>query len=147
MGQRLYSLTDLENLAKRLAEQVTPGDVICLYGTLGVGKTTFSRLFIQALGYQDAVPSPTFTLLQTYETNPVVAHYDLYRLNDPEEILELGLEEAIQQGVVLVEWPGRLGPYLPKDRLEIHLSFATTEEARELEIKKEGQWQSRPLSL
>jgi len=137
----------MRQLAAKIAPVCQMGDVICLHGDLGAGKTTFARFFIQALGNTELVPSPTFTLVQQYETSPPVFHFDLYRLTDPEEIIELGLDEAQATGISLIEWPERLGDFLPKDRLEISLSLGKTEEERHVEIKKEGQWQQRQLAL
>ena len=122
---KLTSLKDTENLAKKVAGLLRPGRMLALYGDLGAGKTTFARMLIQSiLGPETEVPSPTFTLVQTYDLpQGTLWHFDLYRLNDPEEIWELGFEDAQSTGIMIVEWPERLGPYLPKDRLEIHLSI------------------------
>ena len=115
-------------LARRVAGQVRPGDVIALTGDLGAGKSAFARAFIHALpdpqgAYPDEhVPSPTFTLVQTYDRRPAtVWHFDLYRLGDPSEVVELGWDEARDGGIVLVEWPDRLGPLAPRDRLDVTL--------------------------
>ncbi len=115
-------------LARRVAAQVRPGDVIALTGDLGAGKSTFARGFIHALPdpqgtYRDEhVPSPTFTLVQTYDRWPApVWHFDLYRLGDPSEVVELGWDEARDGGIVLVEWPDRLGPLAPRNRLDVTL--------------------------
>lgn len=111
--------TTLEFAAK-LADISKKGDFIALFGDLGMGKTTFSRGFINALLGDIEVPSPTFTLLQTYDYEIPIYHFDLYRLKSPEEIWELGWED-INDGISLVEWPQMAGEYLPKNRLEIHL--------------------------
>jgi len=114
-------------LGQRLAIAARPGDVIALYGDLGAGKTTLARALIRALaGPETEAPSPTFTLVQTYETPGLpVWHFDLYRLENPGEARELGLEEAVD-GLALIEWPERLGRDLPRMRLEVRLSFAGT---------------------
>ncbi len=106
--------------AAKLADISKKGDFIALFGDLGMGKTTFSRGFINALLGDIEVPSPTFTLLQTYDYEIPIYHFDLYRLKSPEEIWELGWEDIID-GISLVEWPQMAGEYLPKNRLEIHL--------------------------
>ena len=125
------------HLAQSIAALLKPHDVILLKGELGAGKSTFARALIQALcGEHTEVPSPTFTLVQTYETqNFVLWHFDLYRLEHPQEIYELGIEEAYANGVCLIEWPERLGPYLPKEYLEIELSYGSSENERILRLK------------
>jgi len=109
-----------------LAARLRPGDVVALHGDLGAGKTAFARAAIRALlGDPDAeVPSPTFTLVQTYEApSATVWHFDLYRLADPAEVWELGWEEAVAGGIVLVEWPERLGSLLPARRIDALLEI------------------------
>lgn len=103
------------------------GDCVALEGDLGAGKSTLSRAFIRALaGDPDLeVPSPTFTLVQNYDLSIPVAHFDLYRLSDPSELDELGLEEALADGICLVEWPGKAGRGLPRTRIEIEFQFAS----------------------
>ena len=103
-------------LAQKLAKITKIGDVWALNGTLGVGKTVFARAFIQALSNATEVPSPTFTLLQTYATPEFdIYHYDLYRLEKPADVFELDVEEAFYSGVSLVEWPEKMGRFLPRD--------------------------------
>ena len=103
-------------LAQKFASIVKKGDVIALFGTLGAGKSTFSRYFIQKLTQATEIPSPTFTLLQTYEANGFdIYHYDMYRLKSPEEAYELDIEEAFYSGVSLIEWPEKIMPLLPKN--------------------------------
>lgn len=115
---------DTAALGERLAEAARPGDVIALFGDLGAGKTTLARALIRKLmGPDTEAPSPTFTLVQTYPSpNLAIWHFDLYRLEHPGEARELGLEEAVE-GLALIEWPERLGRYLPAARLEVRLSF------------------------
>jgi tRNA threonylcarbamoyladenosine biosynthesis protein TsaE len=114
---------DTMALAARLASAARRGDVIALSGDLGAGKTTFARGFIRALAQAEIdVPSPTFTLAQTYDTPAAqIWHFDLYRLTRPEDAVELGLEEALSRGVSLIEWPERLGGLLPRDCLTVTL--------------------------
>lgn len=116
-------------LAEALGARLRPGDCLLLDGPIGAGKTHFARALIQSLMEQpEDVPSPTFTLVQTYDTAAgELWHADLYRLSSPEEIEELGLTEAMETAICLIEWPDRLGPLTPPDALS--LSFATTEEA------------------
>lgn len=129
------------SLAAALARQARPGDVVTLAGPLGVGKTSFARAFIAALGVRDEVPSPTFTLVQTYDTaRGVVWHFDLYRLSGPEEARELGLEEALIDGIVLIEWPDRLGALLPRERLDVVLAMGDTDDSRRATLHGAARW-------
>ncbi len=112
-------------LAARLAPQLKAGDFLALIGELGTGKTTFARALIGALGVTDPVPSPTFTLMQSYETPafPIV-HFDLYRLKTPDELDELGWEDILPDSLTLVEWPERAGTRLPPHRLTLHFALS-----------------------
>ncbi|MCA6275633.1 MAG: tRNA (adenosine(37)-N6)-threonylcarbamoyltransferase complex ATPase subunit type 1 TsaE, partial [Phenylobacterium sp.] len=101
---------ETEALGRRLAPLLQAGEAICLSGGLGVGKSCLARALIRALTSQDEeAPSPTFTLVQTYPGREFeIAHFDLYRLEDPDEAWEIGLEEALDHGAALIEWPERL---------------------------------------
>lgn len=115
---------DTVNLAKSLAKISQAGDVWALFGTLGAGKSVFSRAFIQELSKAKEVPSPTFTLLQTYDTgNTEIYHYDLYRIKSPEEIWELNMEEAMHEGICLIEWPEKMGGYQPRNIFRITIEI------------------------
>jgi tRNA threonylcarbamoyladenosine biosynthesis protein TsaE len=120
------SESEMVQLGAHLAALLRPGDAVLLEGPLGAGKTVLARSVIRALaGQGEAVPSPTFTLVQTYEVpGAVLWHFDLYRLDDPEEIWELGWEEALAGGIALVEWPQRLGRYRPASALAIRIEPA-----------------------
>jgi len=119
-------------------------DVIALRGALGAGKTAFARGFIAAHGVVSEVPSPTFTLVQLYEAqDAVIYHFDLYRLERPEDTFELGIEEAFTEGISLIEWPDRLGPYLPRERLDITLAAGASETERSIELEGTGTWADR----
>jgi tRNA threonylcarbamoyladenosine biosynthesis protein TsaE len=123
-------------LARRLAPRLRQGDVIALYGDLGAGKTAFARALVRALGSPDDVPSPTFTLVQIYDV-PVgrVWHFDLYRIDDPRELIEIGWEDALSDGIMLVEWPDRAGALLPAERLDVRLDFAPSAGARVVTLR------------
>lgn len=143
LPQRLL-LPDLgatEALAARLAALAGPGDAILLSGPLGAGKSALARAFLRALAGDPGleVPSPTFTLVQSYATPKGEAHhYDLYRLASSQGLEELGWDEA-RQGIVLVEWPDRLGALAPEGALRVALA-PLSETAREAEI---AGWEGR----
>lgn len=128
MAQNFKSNSEDETIqfARDMAPGMRPGTVLCLHGDLGAGKSTFARALIRALCDDPTleVPSPTFTLVQTYEaTTCPVWHFDLYRLKDPEDIWNIDWEDAQSGGnIVLVEWPDRLGPYRPADAMMLHFS-------------------------
>lgn len=132
-------------VAAALAHLAQPGDVVALAGDLGTGKTAFARAFVRTLADADEeVPSPTFTLVQLYDTDDfTVWHFDLYRLERPEDALELGIEEAFADGVSLIEWPERLGRLLPHNRLDITLSVGTSPEARRIAFTGGPAWTAR----
>jgi tRNA threonylcarbamoyladenosine biosynthesis protein TsaE len=136
---------DTMKLGAAVAELTQPGDVIALKGVLGAGKTTFARGFIQHLaGANEEVVSPTFTLVQTYETaRAPVWHFDLYRIDNPDEVIELGLEDAQAEGISLIEWPERLGPHAPHAPLEIEISSVIGKSARNARLSGQANWRSR----
>jgi tRNA threonylcarbamoyladenosine biosynthesis protein TsaE len=135
----LADLEATERLAARLAAEAEVGDVIGLQGPLGVGKTAFARGFIRACFGATEVPSPTFTLVQTYEADDFsIWHFDLYRIAKLEEVHELGLDEALERGIVLIEWPERLGTAMPADWLEIALAPVARSTARRAHLIAHG---------
>lgn len=112
-------------LGAKLAQILKAGDTVLLEGPIGAGKSHLARALIRArLGRMEDVPSPTFTLVQIYEMpDTEIWHSDLYRLGHPDEILELGLEQAFGSAICLIEWPDRLGPHLPENALHVGLSI------------------------
>ena len=132
-------------LAGRVAALARKRDVIALHGALGTGKTAFARGFIAARGDAAAeVPSPTFTLAQIYETSGgVIYHFNLYRLERAEDAFELGIEEAFAEGISLIEWPERLGAYLPRERLAITFEPGAGETERQIALEGFGAWSQR----
>ena len=105
-------------LAQAMAVRARAGDALLLSGNLGAGKSTFARAFIRARAGDASldVPSPSFTLVQTYELDPPVTHFDLWRLTGPDDVAELGLDAALA-GIALIEWPDRLGPLAPREAI------------------------------
>ena len=129
-------------LGARLALLSRPGDVITLSGPLGVGKTALARGFIAALGHEGDVPSPSFAIVQPYEDlEPAVWHVDLYRIEQPSEVEEIGLDSA-GEAVLLVEWPERLGANLWPEALALSLEFGIANE-RILTAKVPPSWDGR----
>ena len=117
---RVDDLAAFERVAAELAATLHPGDVVALAGELGAGKTAFVRAVVRALHGREEAASPTFTFRHRYEGEPPVEHLDLYRLGDPAEAVELGLEEAFDgRSVVLVEWPERLPQLLPRNAIHV----------------------------
>lgn len=139
----LPDLTATNSLAERLAPRLKSGDVIALRGGLGAGKTTFARALISNLmGQPTDVPSPTYTLVQIYDGPEFpIFHFDLYRLDDPDEVFELGWDTT-QDGLALIEWPARAGSHLPAWRLD--LSFEIAGDIRTARLEPHGEdWQIR----
>ena len=141
----LADIDATQRLGQRLAALLGPGDVIGLGGDLGAGKTTLARHIIVALaGRAMEVPSPTFTLVQAYDVAAFTLwHFDLYRIEQPNDVLELGLDEALDHGVSLIEWPERLGPLIPAERLDVVLSQGSGEDSREVHLAAHGSWVGR----
>ncbi len=146
------ALPDLEAtraFARVIAGLARPGDTIGLAGVLGAGKTTFARAFVNARAKMAGagpveVPSPTFTLVQPYDIGgTTVHHFDLYRVDSPEDTLELGVEDAFATGISLVEWPDRLGPLMPENALLVTLLQGPGEDARKAEIDAGPGWRER----
>ena len=131
----IHSENEMLKVAKKLAPLFRSGDVVALYGTLGVGKTTFVRALVHTLlGKKVEVPSPTFTLLQTYDTPDYpLYHFDFYRLKSPEEAYEIGIEDAFGSGLSLIEWPEKLGSILPKKHISITIQI--TPEGRFMHVE------------
>ncbi len=131
-------------LAARIAAVAIAGDVIALKGELGSGKTSFARAFIRARGGGGEVPSPTFTLVQVYElADASIWHLDCYRLRQPDEAWELGIEDAFHDGISLIEWPERIAALLPRDRLEITLLPGAAPGMRRAQLSGGANWDPR----
>lgn len=116
----LDTLDDTATLAATMAPRLTPSDILCLHGRLGVGKTTFAKHLIANLTQETHITSPTFNILQVYGR---VYHYDLYRLRTPDELREIGLWDNIYGNISLIEWPELIVPHLPEGALHMYFGF------------------------
>lgn len=139
---------DVATLGAQLAAALRPGDVVGLSGNLGAGKTTLARAVLAALGLAGEAPSPTFAIVQPYappEVQLAVAHVDLYRLEDPADCVELGLEDYAADGALLIEWPERLPPHSWPEMLRLTLAGGGTTRALTAQVPAawEGRWPPR----
>ncbi len=145
----LASPADSHALGLRLAEIIQPGDVIALSGPLGAGKTSIARGLLAGLGLRGEAPSPSFAIVQPYDAPEVrlpVLHIDLYRIEDPGEIGELGLDEARAESLLLVEWPERLGAAAWPDALWLDIAVQA-DGTRGLTARVPDAWRERWLSI
>jgi tRNA threonylcarbamoyladenosine biosynthesis protein TsaE len=137
------------NLGSRLAGKLADGDILFLKGDLGCGKTVLARAIIRAICHNNKleIPSPTFTLVQTYETDLApVWHFDLYRLDTPEEIYEIGWEEALTEGILIIEWPEKLAHLAPEDRIDIVLERSANNKNRTILVEPKGTLKNRNIT-
>lgn len=133
------SAEETRRLGEELARLLEPGMVILLDGDLGAGKTALAGGILKGLGVDDYVTSPTFTLVNEYDTDFSIAHFDLYRLDDPDQLFDIGFDEYLDgQWLVLIEWPKRAGGYLPENYLKIGL-VGQGESPRELTLQCIGE--------
>lgn len=117
-----HSPEETEQFAYELATKISAPQVICLTGDLGAGKTAFTRGFARYFGIDKGVSSPTFIIMHRYTGTEVINHYDLYRLNDYDELLDIGFEEQIESGISLIEWPDSFMEYLPENKIVIRIT-------------------------
>jgi tRNA threonylcarbamoyladenosine biosynthesis protein TsaE len=143
--------TATARLGAAIGRVLEAGEAVCLSGPLGAGKSTLARGLIRALTRPDEdVPSPTFTLVQFYAAPALpLAHFDLYRLTRADEAYEIGLDEALEDGAVLIEWPERLEGRLPPDRLDIELAIIgpADAETRLAYLRPYGRWEGRGIEF
>ena len=141
----LRSAADVERIGARIASVLRAGDVILLEGDLGAGKTTLARGLLRGLGLQSEAPSPTFAIVQGYDPPDVMlplAHVDLYRLDAPEDVTELGLDDWLMDGALVIEWPDRLGGRF--DRIALALTLEVVDDgARLLTARVPKSWEGR----
>jgi tRNA threonylcarbamoyladenosine biosynthesis protein TsaE len=144
---RLQDEAATARLGVAIARKLEAGEAVCLSGPLGAGKSTMARALVRALTRRDEeVPSPTFTLVQFYEGPRLhVAHFDLYRLSNPDEAYEIGLDEALEDGAAVIEWPERLAGRLPADRLDVEIALEG--EGRRVRLTPHGAWEGRELEF
>ena len=141
----LSSLKDTKNLSKKISEIINAGDVIFLYGEIGVGKTTFVRFFINHLEVENGIKksdilSPTFNIAYDYDIGKIkVYHYDLFRLKNYKDILELGMFETSKDHIKIIEWP-ELIKLKPKDRIDILFQYSKLKNSRKVEVVGFGKW-------
>jgi tRNA threonylcarbamoyladenosine biosynthesis protein TsaE len=120
---------ETRSLGHKLSAVLKPGDVLCLYGDLGTGKTCLAQGVCRGWGVEEPVVSPSFTLLNEYKAKHPIYHFDLYRLKSPDELLNIGYQEYLYgEGLVIIEWPEKAGDELPQDRLDIYISISSLEE-------------------
>jgi tRNA threonylcarbamoyladenosine biosynthesis protein TsaE len=144
----IRSEREMEAMAAAIAPLAIAGDVFALWGGLGCGKTVFARGFIRELTAKDEeIPSPTFTLVQTYSAHrhlrAPIYHFDLFRLCTPDEAIELGIEDAFSVGITLIEWPDRIGSYLPDEHLDVILDDNVGADSRTLSVAGSTSWSKR----
>jgi tRNA threonylcarbamoyladenosine biosynthesis protein TsaE len=143
------SADDTRELGATIAAVVTPGDVVLLAGDLGAGKTTLAQGFARGLGITEQVTSPTFVLMRPYEGRLSLVHVDAYRLEQLQEVIDLGLPEMLDDGAVaIIEWGDVVAPALPPDFLELRLEYRESEDERGIHLRTAGQrWAARRTAL
>jgi len=139
---------ETQSVAAALGRMLRVGDIVVLSGDLGAGKTTFVQGVARALGVEEPVTSPTFTIVQEYDASVPIAHVDVYRLHHIQELHDFGFEELLEDRVVLIEWGEMVTPVLPRDRVDVHLQMDDDPDTRLITIDAHGpQWAGRELEL
>lgn len=139
----LPDLDAMERFGQRLATRLQRGDVVALSGGLGTGKTTLSRAILHALGHEGEVPSPTFTIIESYDhLSPPIVHADFYRLEHPSEALQLGLDDYREDAVLIAEWPGNAGGFANEPEC-LQITLETAGNGRRAIVESGSAWQGR----
>ena len=142
---QLKSLEDTQNFSENISKIIGPGDIIFLYGEIGVGKTTFVRFFINHLERKNGIKnsdvlSPTFNIVYDYDVKDIkILHYDLYRIKNYKDIFQLGMFETSKEHIKIVEWPELIKPK-PRDRIDILFKYSQLTDSRKVEIIGFGKW-------
>ncbi len=140
MNIELKSLEETEKFGKKLGSLLESGDILCLNGDLGAGKTTLTKSIGLGLEVDDYITSPTFSLVNIYSGRLEVYHFDVYRLESIDEVYDLGFEEYFYgQGVSIIEWAEKIESILPKERVDLNISYGEDGTSRLIEIKGSGQ--------
>lgn len=145
LRQPLPDLAAMAAFGARVAAQLRPGDVVALEGHLGTGKTTLARAIIAALGYLGEVPSPTFTIIETYDAPPLrlpIVHADFYRLESSDEVAEIGLDDYREGAVLIAEWPDQAGGFSQEGAC-LSIWLETAEQGRIATVKPGSDWLGR----
>lgn len=131
-----HSEEETREIGKKIADKLKRGDIVCLKGDLGAGKTTVSKAIAEALGVTEPVTSPTFTIVHEYEGKLPVYHFDVYRIMDVDEMFEIGFEEYIYgEGICIIEWADIISEILPKESIWITLSYGQSDNERIINIR------------
>ena len=147
----LSSLKDTQNLSKKISKILNSGDVVFLYGEIGVGKTTFARFLINHLEVENRIEksdvlSPTFNIVYNYEIKKLkIFHYDLYRLKNSKDILELAMFEDLEKSLKIIEWP-ELIKSKPKNRIDMIFKYSKSMDSREINVIGRGKWKDYKLN-
>ena len=148
---QLKSLEDTQNFSKKISKIIKSGDIIFLYGDIGVGKTTFVRFFVNYLesknGFKNSeVLSPTFNIVYDYDIkNFKILHYDLYRIKNNNDISQLGIFETSKKPIKIIEWPELIQPK-PKDRIDIFFQYSKLTDSREIKVIGLGKWKDHKFN-
>lgn len=137
MGKKtVFSLAETEAAAAALAQKIKQPTVIAFFGGLGVGKTTFSRLFCKAMGVRDEVTSPTFAMVHEYQGRFPIYHFDMYRVQSFEDLYSTGYFDYLERGVLLIEWSENIESELPEHYIRVTLSYGEDEQSRIIETEE-----------